>query len=255
MSGRARLRPILHFVVLGTLLFGARQLWPDREPIAVAADQVDEEILVREALRVGLDRTDPVVRTRLTQNLRFARGGGDDAALFEEALALGMAMRDVVARRRLAQAMEERLVAGVRIDDAEVDAYIAAHPQRYAGARRVSFEQVFAPRDAASATLLPGRHVEARSEAELARMFGDRFARDVVAAPVGQWHGPLQSAFGTHQVRVTAITQDPVELAGLRRQAYYALLEQAETAAVQDALASLRRAYRIEVEPQKVALQ
>ena len=37
----------------------------------------------------------------------------------------------------------------------------------------------------------------------IAQMFGDDFAAAVVALPVGDWQGPVPSAFGLHLVRVT----------------------------------------------------
>jgi hypothetical protein len=309
---------LIGFMALGTLLLGAKQLTADgralglgAEPIRVPAAQVeqlqaqwfaetrrwptraelqasvrrhaDEELLVREALRRGLDRSDPVVRSRLTQNLRFARGAsaGDDAALFAEALALGMAHRDVVARRRLVQAMEEHLAAGTGVSDAEVRAYIAAHTDRYATRRRISFEQVFVSSDrhrgrlaeraaevgariaampraqalALSDPFLHGQRFQAQSEADLARAFGPGFAAAAIAAPAGAWTGPLPSPYGEHFVHV--VSEQPagrVDVAAVQRQARYALLDERERTAVRRELAALRRAYPLRVEWPALAL-
>lgn len=308
----SRTSALLHFLVLGALLFGARQLTDDgralglgAQPMLVAAADVellqaqwfaetrrlpsrseleasirrhaDEETLVREALRLGLDRSDPVVRSRLVQNLRFARGGtgGDDGALLAEALALGMAQRDVVARRRLVQAMEERLAAGTRVGKSEVRDYIAAHAERYASQRRISFEQVFVSSDrhrgrlaarsaevgalirgapleralALSEPFLHGQRFRAQSQADLARSFGGDFARRAIAAPVGAWTGPIRSAYGDHYLHVGDLQPaGVVDVAAVQRQARYALLEQAEREAVRSALVTLRRAYPLQVE-------
>lgn len=302
-------RPLLHFMVLGALLFGVRLATDDgrllglgREPIRVSAVEVarlraewraetrrepgraeleamirrhaDEAALLREALRLGLDRGDPVVRSRLVQNLRFARGepDGEAGVLFAEALALGMATRDLVARRRLVQAMEERIAREVRIDADEVRAYVAAHPDRYGALRRVSFDQVFIDpavdparlerrATAVAASLvgpvpggsgdpfLAGSRFENKSQADLARVFGGAFAQAALAAPAGAWTGPIRSAYGLHFIRVEAAAAGgTVELERVERQARYALLEEREREAVRERLQALRRAYPLAVE-------
>lgn len=296
-DGRARFAAILHrghgplphFILLGALLFAAKQFTSDgrtlglgADPIVVSIAQVeqlraewlaetrraptreelaaavrrhaDEEMLLREALRLGLDRSDPVVRSRLVQNLRFARGdpAADEAAAFAEALALGMAQRDVVTRRRLVQAMEQRLAATPRVTDREVVGYIAANPERYAPRPRMTFDQVFIARDPQGAALLPGAHVVAQTEADLARTFGAEFARAVMQAPAGQWAGPFGSAYGIHVVRVSQVETGGAEPAV--RQAYYALLEEKERAAIRTALTDLRRAYPVQTEWPALAL-
>ena len=53
------------------------------------------------------------------------------------------------------------------------------------------------------ALMLPA-HVVGTSTELVARDFGDGFARQVGAAPVGQWVGPIASGFGVHLVRVSA---------------------------------------------------
>ena len=64
----------------------------------LVADAVDEEVLHREALAAGLDRTDPLVRDRLARLGRFldtngsgAGGTFDDEARADEARRLGLA--------------------------------------------------------------------------------------------------------------------------------------------------------------------
>jgi hypothetical protein len=75
---------------------------------ALAEAEADDELLLREAFALGLQRGDGVVRRRLARNLRFL--GADpqrsDADLHAEALALGMHESDLVVRRRLVQRMQ-----------------------------------------------------------------------------------------------------------------------------------------------------
>ncbi|MGH8517077.1 MAG: peptidyl-prolyl cis-trans isomerase, partial [Panacagrimonas sp.] len=97
--------PLLHFLVLGGLIHAVLALRPetivlaDRDlaeidaqwlretgrapsPAERAASRqraADEEMLVREALRLGLETRDPVVRARLLRNIALIEGPGAPA--------------------------------------------------------------------------------------------------------------------------------------------------------------------------------
>lgn len=53
--------------------------------------------------------------------------------------------------------------------------------------------------------MLPSREDAAALDL-VARDFGQEFVRQLEQVPLGQWHGPVQSPFGTHVVRVTQRT-------------------------------------------------
>ncbi len=310
--------PLLHFLLLGALLFVTEQLVPQawragpREPLHVGRQELqdlgekwareigrplspaelhanlrehlDEEMLVREALRTDLDRRDPAVRQRLLQNMRFAfpAAAGDDARLLREARALGMLSRDLVVRRRLAQAMKRRLAEKVAVSDAELQAVLTQRAQA-AAAERIAFSQVYfssdvAGRDAGreARALLPrlqgdgaiavetlgdpfllGRQFPLSQPAEIARAFGESFARQLAASPQGVWAGPIASAYGWHLVRVEAIERATraAESAARRKQAYYLLVEAREKQAVRDGLQALRQKYPVTVEWPELAMR
>jgi hypothetical protein len=177
--------PLLHFFLIGGLLYGAERASDDwrafgfnREVVRIGADEqvrvardlqlnlrraptaaeraaalnqfVDEEVLYREALRHGLDQSDGVVRSRLVQNMLFTSSGkevSEGGALLREAKLLGMDRSDLVVRRRLVQLMERRMAAGVRLSDDEVKVYLAAHADAYRPSPRLRFTQVYLSAD------------------------------------------------------------------------------------------------------------
>jgi len=137
--------PLLHFLILGTLLFAARDwragdsnstdnaalritLEADRiaelqrsfvqqagrrpEPAEITRmieAEVDEEILYREAIARGLLERDGGVQTRLLQKMLFLEGGTqieDASALLSRAVELDLHREDVVVRRILVQKMK-----------------------------------------------------------------------------------------------------------------------------------------------------
>jgi hypothetical protein len=157
----------------------------------------------------------------------------DDEVRYREALALGLDRGDVIVRRRLVQKMDFLLEGSTPVPtptDADLNAFLAANAARYAKPGRVTIEQVFAshgtpgaPADERIAGWLPqlraggspdglgdpfmrGRTMTLASEEELANVFGPAFARVVLALPADQWSGPIESSYGMHAVRVTART-------------------------------------------------
>ena len=157
-------------------------------------EAVDEEILYREAQRLGLDRDDAIVRRRLAQKLTF---------ILEDAGA-------------------SRLPS-----EAEVQEYYARHAERYRRPGRTTFDHVFLSGDsrtnpAGDATALLAevragdgsgwqrmgdpfmlaRAYADRSDQEIAGLFGRVFADAVAGLPVGGWNGPVDSTYGAHLVRV-----------------------------------------------------
>ena len=164
---------------------------PSQQELDGLIDQeIAEEIYYREALRLGLDKNDPVIRRRLFTKMRFLDGENTE----------NPAPTDAVLR----QWMDE-------------------HPGKYTLSPLYDFEQVYlgqiskaaaghivdqlqrgaAPADFAQSLSLPTA-LKRASRADISRQFGDRFAEQLVALKPGGWSGPIASGFGVHAVRVTA---------------------------------------------------
>ena len=229
--------------------------------------RADDEVLVQEALRQGLDASDPVARQRLVMDWRFTHPGTreSDAQVLAAARSLGLPAQDEVVRRRLIERMEQQLSQGLLPVQAEVDVYIAAHPARYGGLARTRFEQRWLPSasfveaQAQLAALKAGQVVagspwpfggagQALSDAELQQRFGAGFAQALAALPAGSWQGPLASPYGLHLVRVQA--REPAvagDAASLRTRAGYALLQEREGSVLRQRLAALRAQHPVQM--------
>jgi hypothetical protein len=166
----------------------------------LVADYVKEEVFYREAVGIGLDRDDTVIRRRLRQKMEF---------------------------------VSEDVAESRQPTEAELRQFLDAHADKFVAARTLTFQQVFlsadrrgdaAPRDAerllaelqagkgpadpaqaGDPTMLPPSMEQATPQ-DIANTFGEAFATDAEAAPVGQWMGPVESAYGLHLVRVTTAT-------------------------------------------------
>ncbi len=255
---------------------------PDRHELTARIDAaVADEILYREARRLGLAEEDPVVRRRLAQNMRFVRGhaASGDAALYREAVSLGMDESDPLVRRRLIQRMRLAIDDASRRDeptDEELQAFLFEHPNRFAEPERVRISHVFFDRarrgeaaDADASRLLATfkrnptepkqaaelgdpflvpAHLPLQSERALAKLFGAEFARAVVMLPATTWSGPLRSSCGTHLVWVhEKVAGGTPPLDAVRKEVRHALLAERAERAVADVIARLRRRYDVQV--------
>jgi hypothetical protein len=174
--------PVLHFVVIGGVLFAGREAWRAlygapfaRAAIVITAQQVrqlqadaarqwgvpptgaqlraliqeavDAELLYREARRLRLDLQDRSVRGRLVQKMRAvsADPAQDEEALYREAVRLGLD-DDLVIKRLLRQKMRLLLLQDPHtapLREQDIRDHIARHRDRFMRPETVTFSQVF----------------------------------------------------------------------------------------------------------------
>jgi len=225
---RAVLRePLLHFALGGALIFLAAGLGGERG--GAAPDRIVVTTGRIEGLAAGFARSwqrppTPAELDGLVDD--WIR----DEIYTREALALGLDRDDKVVRRRLREKMEfliEDATAGAPPSEAELAAFLAAHPERFREEPRLSFRQVYLNRDrrgagaaddarvlrvrlaaagpdadlaaAGDGLMVPG-DVEAMPASEVARLFGDGFAAALDGLEPGRWAGPVESGYGLHVV-------------------------------------------------------
>jgi len=221
--------PLVHFLLLGAALFGVysalnRNHAASREDITVTSGQIEnlaatfakvwqrpplatelkglidehvkEEILNREAMKLGLDQNDTVIRRRLQQKMEFIAEGFANTG---------------------------------EPNDTELADHLSKHPDQFAQEQRFTFRQVFFnpekrgdQLEADTAALLAKlkRHADAdisalgdslllpqeftgESRHAVTSQFGQEFAAALAKLKAGEWNGPIQSGYGAHLVLVT----------------------------------------------------
>lgn len=159
------LRPLLHFFLIGGLLFSAKSIYDRRVvegpelTVVVSAEStppevetaIREAILLNEAKRYGWDRHDPIVFSHLVRNMRFIEpeSTDDDAELYKRALDMGMHEHDPIVRARLLYRAEAALafVPEGRMPDRDaLEAHRQEHRDRFEREGRIRFLQVFLSR-------------------------------------------------------------------------------------------------------------
>jgi hypothetical protein len=156
---------------------------------------------------------------------------------YREAMALGLDKDDTVIRRRLRQKMEfiaDDIAAQAKPTDAELAAYLEAHADAFRVEPRLSFRQVYlnpakrvenlardatqllaqlnqagAQSDASQLgdALILDHQFSAVSVSEIGHLFGEQFAARLPELTPGQWQGPIESGYGVHLVWVSERTE------------------------------------------------
>lgn len=236
--------PLVHFLVLGALLFVVNSFWdrwfPSQGNIVVNEGRVR---MLAENFRRTWQRppTPPELDGLIEEHIR-------DEILTHEAQRLGLDRDDTVIRRRLRQKLEiitEEAAASAQPTDAQLQDYLTKHADDFRGESRVAFSQIFL-----DPTKRGGRieadlkamqeQVQQRAtstnwqklgdqlfvlkpeyalsgEREVATIFGADFASALLELKQGEWIGPVRSGYGVHLVKVNQIeAARPVTLADVR---------------------------------------
>jgi peptidyl-prolyl cis-trans isomerase C len=226
------------------------------ERAALVGAEVDDEILYREALALGLDGRDVVVQHRIAGNLSFVEDGPPPGTGPDGALARDMLREDVVVRRRLVDRMRARLEQTALADeprDDELARALAANAERFRLPARVRIAVAPADGDGAGergATARPDaaavRELPAQSERDLARVYGASFAREVLQASPGAWTAPIAATSGRWHVMVHEHEPPRMPpLADVRNRVRDLVRREHAAAAVRRALDELRRGYEV----------
>jgi len=222
---RAAREPLVHFLLAGLVLFIAYAIVQPQRFMPDAARRVElsttEVARVEAAFNARWQRlpTDAELRGLLATEVR-------NEILAREAVALGLDQDDVIIKRRLAQKMEflAEDVSSLRDPSVlELRAWFEANRNEFASAPRVTFRHVYFSVDrrgesaetaarkalavagAASAAplgdpfMFHDRYSD-RTAPQVAQEFGAEFATAVFAAPVGRWSGPVASGLGWHVI-------------------------------------------------------
>lgn len=226
--------PLLHFLLLGSVMFGAYYFVAGqtsnnnepREEIVVSEGQIDVLILGFEKVWQRLP-TPRELEGLVQAHIR-------EEVMYREALAMGLDRNDTIIRRRLQQKLEflsEDIASLSTPTKEELEAFLAENPDRYRQQATVSFRQIYfntsergeqAETDAelllnqlrdhsldedwiaeAGDRLLMIQDIfQNTSERDIRRELGTEFVQELASLPTGSWQGPIKSGFGLHLVYI-----------------------------------------------------
>ncbi len=237
---RAAREPLVHFVLLGLALFVvdvAVRRRPSREPAsrqivltlddlrqlqlgfaaqwqrppkgeelyALIENRIQEEVLYREALAMGLDKDDTIVRRRMAQKMEFL---AEDVASAREPtseelktwFAKNAALFSQSARAsfRLLYFSPDKRGLAARADAVDALPKLSGKTSTWPGAARLGDRFMLSD------------FMADRAPDQVARDFGPPFARELFAQKPGVWTGPIESGYGWHLVFLESLTPERV---------------------------------------------
>jgi peptidyl-prolyl cis-trans isomerase C len=266
--------PLLHFLLLGAVLFGV-YAYADRghggveqsNQIQLTIDDLSQLVLVFKS-QWRRDPTPEQLRELVEDRVL-------EEVLYREALALGLEKDDTIVRRRMAQKMQflaEDTAAAHEPTSEELGTWFEANREQFALPPRVSFRHLyFSPdrrgehaRDDAVATLtkLAGQPEDSnlavadlfmfqeyyrdRAPDFLAKEFGPNFALAVAKMSPGSWQGPFESGLGWHLVFIdTLITGRVPAFEEVETEVRQAWLAEQKAQAWQKAYRDMRAKYTV----------
>lgn len=228
---RLALEPMIHFLLLGGAIFAWFGVFAETPPYSpnenriVISSDVLERATVAWTQRWSRPPDAEEMRGIVNELVR-------EEVLYREALALGLDRDDVVIRNLLRQKFEfvtQDLGFDAEPDEAVLRAFHAQHADRYSQAASLSFSQILFSLDKrgptaeadARAALADLRTATAPDAAEvlgdggalapsyqeiadfeIEARFGPEFTAAVLSTDPGRWSEPIQSAYGLHLVWV-----------------------------------------------------
>jgi len=156
-----------------------------------------------------------------------------DEIFFKEAVAMGLDKTDQAVKRRMRQLMEMMLddFASVYPSEDQLQKYLSEHPDEFRRDPRISFRHIHfqmgdrqnamdllaglqdgsvrAENYSGSMVMIPDRFTD-ESRQEIKRLFGDLFTNRIFDLDEGIWQGPVESAYGWHLVNTGQRTEGKV---------------------------------------------
>jgi hypothetical protein len=222
--------PLIHFLAIAALLFGFYRFAPNQavfetgNRITFGAGDVEQmlAVFIRQRQRPPTqEELNGLINARVNEEV-----------FYREALAMGLDKDDTIIKRRLAQKFEflmEDLTDLGNPSEAELAEFFKQHGDRYQVPGRLSFVHVYfsnakrgksaeqeakkdlvrlrngAPPAAAEEMgdtfLLEHAYTQTTPE-EIDRIFGPGFAAQLAKTPLREWQGPIASGYGLHLVRI-----------------------------------------------------
>jgi hypothetical protein len=268
--------PLVHFLLIGAAIFMFYGLTRDvgsEAPNRIVVTSAQVEQLHAKFKRTWMrSATEDEINALVDNYVR-------EEVFYREALAMGLDQNDSIVRRRMRMKLEFILedLSSQNETDEVLSAYLKQHPDKFRSEAQVSFQQVFLnpdkrkdlasdakkllaslnggakPETLGDPTLVPSDYSLA-TQSEIARSFGKRFAQDVIKLVPSDWMGPVYSAYGGHLLKVSErVEASQPALADIRALVKREYLVQKHKEQKNLAYQQFRQGYEVTIKPVKNA--
>ncbi len=226
--------PLFHFLLIGAAIF---LLFSQ---INTTEDENDQQIIITKAKIESLENAFIKAKGRqpsaeeMKQQLEYDIR---EQVLYREAMAMGLDKDDMIIRRRLSQKMKylfDDLSAVAKPSEEELKKFVSDYPSKFTKPATISFSQVYLDPsehgdrleidsknlleelrttsvkdtiDFGDRSLLPYDFTNER-RSDITSMFGKAFTKQAFSSPINAWEGPFASAYGMHLIYIHARTDD-----------------------------------------------
>jgi len=211
--------PLLHFLVVGSLLFFYLSSTDTETKPQVTITQGKIKQLTAQFEKTRQRTPSDIelkvlIKNQIREDLAFAHG-----------VQIGLIENDSIIKRRVQQKIEFMLkdsIAGIEPSREDLETYLMEHKEQYTMAPVYSFKQVYINpeqhedfdvfiedlqnKDLNSKYKNLGDSMMLESEythintAQIARLFGRKFAKALDSVSLESWYGPVKSGYGLHLV-------------------------------------------------------
>lgn len=222
--------PLIHFLVIGGLLFLLYGLQNDGlvdndKRIVVSQADIDrlskiwQKKMQRPSTRAELDNM-------IEQQIH-------EEVMYREALTMGLDKNDTIVRRRLAQKVEfisSDLAVQIEPTDKELADYLVTHQKKFEIPGRINFVHIYFNTDSRGKQVesdalnlldklkqtdsiadimtlgdpfMMGQQHAQITKYKTSRLFRKAFAKEIFSLDAGNWQGPIDSGYGLHLVRIS----------------------------------------------------
>ena len=244
MFSKCLREPFIHFLILGGLLFGLYEFtssdstaasestlkislemiqtleeqWLARNGRDVEESVLDElienlireELLVREAKRLGLDQNDVIIHRRLMQKMDFLAANLSSMAVPDDEVLQGY----YEANKEAYRVDEKRSFTHIYFSGEKRGANAEADAQAFLD--KPLEEKALASRRNVGDNFILTYDYKARSQQQVAQVFGAEFSEKLFALEILNWQGPIVSEYGAHLVYLESIERSYIpEIAGI----------------------------------------
>lgn len=219
--------PLLHFLVIGVVIFAVFSIASKEEAVVggnkiVVSSAETERLSDNWSKRMNRPPTEIELQGLIEAFIK-------EEVYYREALALGLDQDDTIIRRRLMQKMEflsNDLAELNQPDESALNKYFLENQEKYRLPARISFTHIYFSIDKRGAmALADSKRVLAELDvprapergdsfmmeydfvqetpSEVARSFGSGFAEQLFTLETNTWQGPIASGYGYHLVRIS----------------------------------------------------
>ena len=266
-----RREPLVHFVIIGFVLFvlhgwvtskaKANRIFLPRTHIeALSQDYlrktgslptaeeqswlveslIRDEVFIREALEMGMDEGDPIIRRRLIQKMRF---------FIEELNPIADPTEDELKEYFLRHRKQYDLPKRISLRHVFINQTSTAEPWEKRATAFLDKLSSGTDPDSLGDPFIRGTFFRQRTQKEITEIFGARFAETVFSLPAGDWTGPIKSSYGIHLVLIESEPKaEPSTFEKMRPQVIRHLKAKRREEANRSAINRLKEKYDIEIE-------